>query len=416
MTRPALLFLAHRIPYPPNKGDKIRSFHLLRHLAKTHRVFLGAFVDDPADYAGVSALEEHCEQVFLRDLSPIRAKLRSLTGLLRGQPLTVPYYRDSSMQAWVDQVLAEQDIDRVLVFSSAMAQYVLGDDYRHLTRVVDFVDVDSDKWRQYAGQHRWPMSWLYRREGRRLLCFERRVAASCDASLFVSPAEAELFRSLAPRHADRVGYAANGVDLDFFDPALNLENPYQPEELPLVFTGAMDYWPNVDAVQWFATQILPLVRASYPQATFHIVGGGAGPAVQALVAEPGVQLAGRVPDVRPWLQHAAAVVAPLRVARGVQNKVLEGLAMARPTVVTPAALEGIAACPDETLLLGSDAAAVAKAVVRVLDDPAAAAALGQRGRILMEQTYRWEENMAVIGRALAQPRQTHTPAVQEISQ
>lgn len=415
MSRPALLFLSHRIPYPPNKGDKIRSYNLLRHLAKTHRVFLGAFVDDPADYAGVSALEQDCEQIFLRDLHPKFAKIFSLTGLLNGKPLTVPYYADRAMQAWVDQVLAEQGIDRVLIFSGAMAQYVMAEKYRKLTRVVDFVDVDSDKWRQYAAQHRWPMSWLYRREGRRLLCFERRVAANCNASFFVSQAEAELFKQLAPRQAERVAHAANGVDLSFYDPTLAFDNPYQLNELPIVFTGAMDYWPNVDAVQWFVKSILPLVRTRYPQARFYIVGGGAGPAVQALAAEPGVQIAGRVPDVRPWLQHAAVVVAPLRVARGVQNKVLEGLAMARPTVVTAAALEGIAAKPGEALLLGMQGPDVAKAISQILADPVAAAALGLRGRKIMEQCYRWDENMAAIGRALAGSPQITIPEVQEMT-
>lgn len=415
MTRPALLFLAHRIPYPPNKGDKIRSYHLLRHVARDFRVFLGAFVDDPADRGGVGVLRELCDEVFLRNLSPRRAKLRSLTGLLNGQPLSLPYYRDTAMQRWVDHVLDEQGIDRVLVFSGAMAQYVMADRHRGLTRVVDFVDVDSDKWRQYAGQHAWPLSWLYRREARRLLCFERRVAGASDASLFVSPAEAALFRELAPRQAERVGHAANGVDLAFFDPNVVLDNPYDPDELPIVFTGAMDYWPNVDAVQWFAREVLPAVRARHPHARFHIVGGGAGAAVTALAAEPGVQLAGRVPDVRPWLRHAAVVVAPLRVARGVQNKVLEGLAMARPTVVTPAALEGLSATTEQDLLVGEDGTALAAAVNRVLSDPAAAAALGERGRALVEREYRWENNMALVSRALANGASPPQAAIQEVT-
>lgn len=402
MSKPALLFLAHRIPYPPNKGDKIRSFHLLRHLAESHRIWLGAFIDDPADHGAVAPLGDWCEEVFTRDLVPRRAKLRSLTGLLHGQPLSVPYYRDRAMQAWVDRVISQQAIDRVLVFSGAMAQYIMHDRYRGLTRVVDFVDVDSAKWSQYAGQHRWPMSWLYRREGARLLCFERRVAAACDASVFVSPAEAELFRKLAPRQADKVLSAANGVDLAFYDPAQAFDSPYQGDELPLVFTGAMDYWPNIDAAKWFASEVLPLIRRQLPAVRFHIVGGGAGPDVVALGQQDGVSVEGRVPDVRPWIRHAAAVVAPLRVARGVQNKVLEGLAMARPTVVTPAALEGIGATPGDSLLLGADASELAAAVNTVLDDAQGAARLGQRGRELMERDYRWGDNMQVIADALQQ--------------
>ena len=402
MSKPALLFLAHRIPYPPNKGDKIRSYHLLRQLAGTHRIFLGTFIDDPADHAGVAPLRQWCEQVFVRDLSPRWGRLRSLLGLLSGEALSLPYYRDRVLQDWVDQVLGTQDIERVLVFSGAMAQYVMAERHGSLTRVVDFVDVDSDKWRQYAAQHRWPMRWIYAREARQLLDFERRVAAQFDASVFVSPAEAALFRELAPGLGERVWHAANGVDLAFYDPAQPLDNPYGHQELPLVFTGAMDYWPNVDAVQWFAGEVLPLIRERYPAACFHIVGGGAGPAVQALARLDGVQLEGRVADVRPWIRHAAVVVAPLRVARGIQNKVLEGLAMARPTVVTPAALEGIAATPGQELLLGEDAVGLAAAVSQVLDDPQAADRLGLRGRHLMERDFRWEDNMAVIERLVGQ--------------
>lgn len=400
MTRPSVLFLAHRIPYPPNKGDKIRSFHLLQHLASRYRVYLGAFVDDPADFTHADALDAYCQEKLLRPLSPKVAKVRSLTGLLRGQPLTVPYYRDRAMQAWVDEILAKQHIDRVLIFSGAMAQYVLTDRHRTLTKVVDFVDVDSDKWRQYAPRHRWPMSWLYRREGRKLLCFERRVASACDASLFVSPAEAELFRSLAPRQADRVAYAANGVDLAYFEPEACEANPYGGDLIPLVFTGAMDYWPNVDAVTWFVHQVLPRLRLTHPQVQFHIIGGGAGAEVEALADQPGVCLGGRVPDVRPWLQYAAVAVAPLRVARGVQNKVLEAMAMAKPAVVTQAALEGIDATPGDHLLVADDADDFAKAVARLIDDQAAADEMGQRARQRVEQAYQWNQNMARVSEAL----------------
>lgn len=399
---PSLLFLAHRVPFPPNKGDKIRSYHLLRQLAQTHNVFLGAFVDDPADLAPAKALDEFCEETCLIPLSPTQAKLRSLKGFLSGQPLTVPYYQDRGMQRWVDTVIEARDIERVLIFSAAMAQYVLADQYRGLVRVVDFVDVDSDKWRQYADKHRWPMSWVYRREARRLLCFERRVAACCDASFFVSPAEANLFRSLAPRQVQRISHAANGVDLAFFDPALSFENPYSAHGPVLVFTGAMDYWPNSDAVAWFAKDVLPLIKQRHPNAIFTIVGGGAGPELQALTALPGVELAGRVPDVRPWIHFADIVVAPLRVARGVQNKVLEGMAMGRPTVVTPAALEGIAARVDDELLLGEDAARFSNAVCRALDDAALSQHLGKQGRALMERAYRWDSNMAAIERAFTE--------------
>ena len=191
-----ILFLTHRLPYPPNKGDKVRSYHLLKHLAARHRVFLGTFVDDPADLAYVDIVRADCEDMHVATLSPTSAKVRALAGIFSGEPLTLPYYRDQGLDAWVAGVSKQCHIDATVIFSSAMAQYVDG---RSVGRVVvDFVDVDSAKWSEYAKRHAWPMSWLYRREGVHLLEFERRTAASAVRSIFVTAKESDLFRSLAP--------------------------------------------------------------------------------------------------------------------------------------------------------------------------------------------------------------------------
>lgn len=399
MQKPPLLFLAHRIPFPPNKGDKIRSFHLLRHLAASHRVYLGAFVDDPGDFVHEAALGQWCADVCLQPLNGMRAKLRSLEGLVTGRPLTLPYYRNRALQRWVDRVVAEHQIERALVFSGAMAQYVMSARHAGLRRVIDFVDVDSDKWRQYAPRHRWPMSWIYRREGDRLLCFERKAAAASDASLFVSPEEAALFTTLAPRLADRVGYAANGVDFDYFDPQQCGDSPYAPGHADVVFTGAMDYWPNADAVIHFVRDIWPSIANRVPGARFHVVGGGAGSDVAELANEPGVMVHGRVSDIRPWIRHAKVSVAPLRVARGIQNKVLEAMALGVATVVSPQALEGIAAEPGRDLLV-ADAGAMADAVTMLLQSTLERERVGASGRCLVQQKYGWDDNLAVIDRVL----------------
>lgn len=335
-----LLFLAHRIPYPPNKGDKVRSFHILKALAGRYRVRLGAFVDDPADLAYGQKLGRYCTEVRLLRLRPLTARVRSLGGLATGRALTLPYFRDRVMAAWVRARLATGSIRRVLVYSSAMAQYVerAGDS---LHRVVDLVDVDSDKWRQYAARSRWPMSSIYGREARRLLAYERRIAAAFDAAVLVSGAEAELFRTLAPETAARVHAIENGVDAQFFRPDREYADPYGPGGPVLVFTGAMDYRANVDAVDWFAAEVFPRLRERLPQARFFIVGARPVEAVRRLAARPGVAVTGSVPDIRPYLAHAALAVAPLRLARGIQNKVLEAMAMGRPLVASPEALDGL---------------------------------------------------------------------------
>jgi sugar transferase (PEP-CTERM/EpsH1 system associated) len=394
-----LLLLIHRIPYPPNKGDKIRSYHLLKHLAARYRVHLATFVDDPDDWQHVPHVEALCASSRFARMHPLLARVRSLGALLKNRSLSLEYYRDAGLSEWVKQTVEKNNIERMLVFSSAMAQYA--DPYRSARRVVDFCDVDSDKWRQYAEQKSFPMNMLYRYEARQLLRYERQVAREYDASLFVSAPEAELFRQLAPESSAKIGHFSNGVDTDYFSPDAPHANPYAPGERALVFTGAMDYWPNVDAVQWFATDIFPGLRARYPDLRFYIVGSRPSPAVQALAQQPGVVVTGTVPDVRPYIAHAAVAVAPLRIARGIQNKVLEAMAMATPVVVSPQALEGIDATPGSELVLALDAAAFGTAVSTLLDGQRdAATAIGAAARARVQSNYSWSSNLACIGESL----------------
>lgn len=294
-----LLYLAHRIPYPPNKGDKIRSYHLLKHLAQRYRVHLGTFIDDEKDWQHVEKVKSLCGETCFVDLAPGTARLRSLAGFFSGQPLTLPYYRNSCLQAWVNGVLETRRVRHVLVFSSAMAQYVSHAD--QIRRIIDFVDIDSDKWQQYATTTRWPMNWIYRRESRLLLDYEKRVASDFDSATFVSEAEAELFNRLAPETAPKVTFFNNGVDADYFSPEQTFPNPYSDGVGVLVFVGAMDYWANIDAVNFFARRIFPAIRMHLPQVEFYIVGARPAAEVIALGALPGVKVTGSVPDVRPYL-------------------------------------------------------------------------------------------------------------------
>jgi len=394
-----LLLLIHRIPYPPNKGDKIRSYHLLKHLARHYRVHLATFVDDPDDWQYVPHVEALCASSHFAGMKPLVARVRSLQALVKNRSLSLEYYRDASLARWVDETVAKHRIERVLVFSSAMAQYA--DPYRSARRVVDFCDVDSDKWRQYADQKSWPMNWLYRYEARQLLAYERRVAREYDASLFVSAPEADLFRQLAPESTAKIGHFNNGVDTDYFTPDQPHADPYPAGERALVFTGAMDYWPNVDAVQWFAAEVFPTLRERFTNLKFYIVGARPAPAVQELAKLPGVVVTGTVPDVRPYIAHAAVSVAPLRIARGIQNKVLEAMAMATPVVVSPQALEGIDAVPGSELVLAEDAAAFVDAVSTLLaGQDSAAAAIGAAARAKVQRRYSWSSNLACIGESL----------------
>ncbi|MBE0547483.1 MAG: TIGR03087 family PEP-CTERM/XrtA system glycosyltransferase [Rubrivivax sp.] len=403
-----LLYLVHRMPYPPDKGDKVRSYHLLQHLASRHRVFVGTFVDDPEDEAHIDTLRGLCAGLHVARLQPRRARLASLAGLLTGNALTLHYYRNAGLRRWVAQTVQRENIAAAVVFSSSMAPYAQA--HPELPMLVDFVDVDSAKWAEYAPRHRWPLSWLYGREGRRLLACERAVAAQAQRSFFATGKETALFRQLAPECAGRVEAMGNGVDTDFFRPDAARTSPFQPGELPLVFTGAMDYWPNVDAVAWFAAEVLPRLREKRPQLRFHIVGRSPTAAVRALAADPnaGIVVTGTVPDVRPYLQHAAVVVAPLRLARGIQNKILEAMAMGRPVVAATPCVEALTAEAGREILDAGTADEYVRCIDLLLQAPDRAAAIGNAGRLHVQHSYTWAAHLAVLDSHLADLR-PHPP-------
>jgi sugar transferase (PEP-CTERM/EpsH1 system associated) len=366
-----LLFLSQRMPYPPDKGEKIRAWHMLDHLAGRYAVDAGFLVDDRADLDHLPLLRERCAAVeWVPNFSRARSAARALLGLRPGRPLTLSWFHDAKLAAWVRAGLAERRWDKVVVFCSSMAPYVMVPEARRpgLLRLLDLVDVDSEKWRAYAAGATPPRSWVWAREARTLLAFERRCAAEFDRSFLVSAEEAQRLRELAPDSAARIDWVANGVDLARFDPARDWPSPFAGDAPAIVFTGTMGYRPNVEAVQWFADAVLPRLRDGRgPQPEFHIVGADPAPAVQALAKRPGVHVTGRVPDVRPYLAHAAVAVAPLLTARGIQNKVLEAMAMARPVVATEGAFLGLQAVPGRDLLVADGAEPFAEAVAAVLE-------------------------------------------------
>lgn len=359
MNKTPLLFLCHRIPFPPNKGDKIRSFNILKILSQHFDVYLASFVDDPYDWQYAAKLDDDCEESFLLNQNKTYSKLKGLSAFVTGKSISECYYRSNKMQNWVDDVIQRKQITQVFVYSSVMALFT----ERHnakLHQVVDFVDVDSDKWRQYADNKRGVAKWVYAREHRKLQTFEHKVAHASAHALFVSGPEAELFKQHLPITVEAtVQGMLNGVDIDYFNPSADFES-VEPDNIDVVFTGAMDYWANVDAVLWFVENVWPSIRSVKPNASFYIVGGNPSTQILALDGKQGIQVTGRVEDVRPYIQQARVSVAPLQIARGIQNKVLEALAMAKPVIATSMAIEGITAKTNN---------------IKVTDDPEEFAAL-----------------------------------------
>lgn len=398
MGRRRLLFLAHRIPYPPDKGDKIRAWHMLAHLADRWDVDLGCLVDDPADLQYLATLRARCAVVEHAVIAGRGRIARALTGLRPGRPLSLAWFHDARLTAWARAGLAAGRYDSVLAFSSAMAPYALGPAPPRIRRVLDMVDVDSEKWRAFAAAARAPMRQVWAREARTLLAYERQAVAAFDHTLLVTQAEAARFLELAPEAAGRVGWMDNGVDLTRFNPALAFSPVVERDRPAIVFTGRMDYRPNVEAVVFFAEQVIPRILLRRPHAIFLVVGAAPAPAVLALARLPGVRVTGTVPDTRPYLAQAAACVAPLRIARGIQNKVLEAMAMARPVICSPEAFEGVRATAGRDVLIAADAEAWAERIAEVLDGRHEQ--LGAHARAAVETGHDWGVTLRALDAAL----------------
>lgn len=384
-----VLFLAHRIPFPPDRGDKIRSCHILRHIAGLAPVHVACFADDAADLsheAELAALaQSHCLVRRSRALP-----VAGLAALATGRPVSLAAFASRALGAYVERLLATRPIGAIYVFSGQMAQYIPRSFAGRV--VMDFVDVDSAKFEAYAASAHAPQKWLYAREARLLSRFEGAVAARVSASLLVTPEEAALFTSRLARPAEaRVLALCNGIDTDFYDPATVAPDPAMAGQGPQIsFTGQMDYPPNVAAVEMFARAVMPAIRAVHPDARFNIVGRAPVAAVRALDGVNGARVTGAVDDVRPWLAGADLVVAPLMIARGVQNKVLEAMAMACPVLATPQAATGIAARHGHEICVAEGADALAAAAIGLLADPAGAAAAGQAARAFVLARCGWQ--------------------------
>lgn len=405
-----ILYLAHRIPYPPNKGDKIRSYHQVRYLAERHQVDLGCLCDAPEDLDHVGMLRTWCRSVQAVPLTPWKARLKSLLQLPGSMPLSVSYFYSPRLQRWVDERLGAQSYDAVLCFSSSMAEYLFSSRHKKtlwqpggkVRKVMDFCDLDSDKWAQYAKHSSIPFSWVYDEESRRLLAYERNVHESFDVSIFITEREGQLFLQRNPG-AYPPWIVGNGVNADFFCPVDGDEaEPRGKEgEATVVFVGAMDYQANVDGVLWFAETVWPRIRQTFPNAGFTIVGSRPHVKIRRLGGSQGMRVTGFVPDVRPYLRSAVCVVAPLRLARGVQNKVLEAMAMGKAVVATPQALEGLEAVPDRDVLCAEEGEVFAGAVIQVMENRDKRRRLERNARDYVLKHHSWEYEMSKLEALLA---------------
>ena len=417
MDKPKLLFLAHRLPYPPHKGEKLRAFHIMRGLAAEYDIFLGTMIDDPADWEYRWAFEDICASTCIADGRDRSRPVAALTALAKGEAVTFSYFRHDSLMRWVSEMTAAHEFEATLLYSSGVAPYLAAMKTPPKRLVVDFVDADSAKWETLAESSARPMRQIYEREARLMRATERSLGAQADASLLVTRAEAKLFTELTGITSG-VRAVGNGVDLPYWQAAQKLESPYPQDGVPrAIFTGAMDYAPNVEAVTLFADHTLPELARRGRKLHFVIAGSNPSREVQALGKRDGITVTGRVPDMRPWLGHASIAVAPLMLARGVQNKVLEAMAAGVPCITTSAALEGIGARDGESVIVADGATgtelaekrrstgtAFAAAIEGLLDAPGDAKRISGAAAEMIEQNYSWDARVAEFRDALRAPQ------------
>jgi len=380
--RPNILFLAHRVPYPPNRGDRIRSFHLLKFLADRGDVSLATLADEPLEAGTHEVLAGLCRRMAIEPLGKSRW-LRAALSLARGNSATEGLFHSPRLRQTILSWRQQARFDAVVVFCSSMVQYLDAADVPVSRTIVDLCDVDSQKFLDYAAHARGLKKRLYALEAARLRRLECSLPGRAGAITLVSEAEAELFRGFCP---NRVTHAVtNGVDLDYYLPPRG-----DGRSGRCVFVGAMDYQPNIDGMIWFCRNVWPHVRAARPDASLVIVGRAPTPSVRSLGELPGVEVTGPVPDIRPYLADAQVAVVPLLIARGVQNKVLEAMAMARPVLASPQALEGLNVTRCQHVLCASDSADWVSRLCRLFDDKSERLRVGAAGRQYVEQEHGWE--------------------------
>ncbi|HJY48904.1 MAG TPA: TIGR03087 family PEP-CTERM/XrtA system glycosyltransferase [Stellaceae bacterium] len=387
-----IFYICRRVPFPPDRGDKIAAFNAIRHLAARHEVHVFCLGDGVRDLANISGLQAYAKSVSAAPVDEFTIKLRALAALVTGQPLSVAALNESKLHDAIQKKFTELRPDLIIVYSCNMAQFA--EHFPNVPRIMHFGDLDSLKWPQYAERSSIPLNWIYAIEARRLLGYERHIAQIFSHALVHTEIEKHDFERLIP--GIPVAVVGNGVDLDYFRSAGEAKKPAS-----MVFTGVMDYRPNIDAVVWFCDEILPIVQANIPAANFTICGSRPAPAVRRLAKRRGVRVTGWVADARPYLDRAEIFVAPLRMARGVQNKLLEALAMGLPCVASTAAWSGTAVADGQGILATDEPREFARHVIDLLGDSNGRAEMARRARAAAVANYRWEVQLACLDQVIA---------------
>lgn len=389
-----ILFVCHRLPFPPNRGGKIRPFNMIQHLSRKHEVTVASLAETEQELRDGAGLEKHCEEVIAELLpKPVRWR-QACTALLTSEPSSVAYFRSIELHRRVRNVLCEQKFDCAIVHCAFVAQYVLG--WEGGLRWLDYGDLDSGKWAEYGEHRSFPLSLGFRLEAKKLRKYEAKLAGLFHQCTVTTQGELDMYASLGASTPCSV--IPNGVDASYFT------RPVQgPENSRVIaFLGRMDYYPNIDGILYFVHDILPLIQKAIPDVQLRVIGSNPSQRIRDLARLPGVTITGHVPDVRPYLADAAVAIAPLRLARGTQNKILESMAMGIPVVSTPQAAKGISAIPGKHLLVAGNPGEFSARVIDVLQVLELRRSLSGAARKQVEAMHHWPASMRILDEVLEQ--------------
>lgn len=383
-----ILFASHRYPFPPNRGGKIRPFNMIRHLSQKHEIVVASLAHTYQELDEGAGLKEYCAEIYSEVVPEKLRWLQAVRAFPSATPSSVAYFHSARLRRRIKEAVRKITFDVVMVHCAFAAQYALEVPARF--RLMDFGDLDSAKWLDYSKWRPFPLSWGYYLEGHKLRRYEQRLAAAFDYCTLTTQGELEEFKKLNVERPHSV--IPNGVDGNYFHP-----NDASDHAKPVVvFLGRMDYYPNIDGVLHFTETVLPLIRATVPDVEFRIIGSNPTSAIERLRQVPGVVVTGHVPDVRPFLQEAVVSIAPLRMARGTQNKILESMAMGLPVVATPQAAKGIQATPGEHILVAADTDSFASQVVEVLVNRQLRSRFSAAGRAYLSNAHKWSTSMRLL--------------------
>ncbi len=387
-----ILFLCHRVPFPPNEGGKIRSFNMIRHLHdQGHQVTVASMARNDPEMADAQGLRAYCHDLMLAQVNELSQKIKMVARLFCLDPSSMGYFHSAPLIREVNDRIKHENFDLIIVHCSSVAPYVA--DVTDIPKLLDFADMDSQKWLIYSKIKKWPLSWGYWLEGSKLLRAEKKQSLQYDMCTTTTEAETDTLDDYNTGAAS--GWFPNGVDTDYFSPDDTAHNPYE-----ISFVGKMNYYPNEEAVVFFCDEVLPRLRDKNKRISFTIIGARPSPTVQKLGEREGVTVTGFVEDVRDYLRQSALMVAPLNIARGVQNKILEAMSLGIPVVSSVLAGKGVDCVPEEHFLTADSPAEYVTQIMRILDDPLLHRQLAEAGRARMLSHHRWPSAMAKMDRLI----------------